>query len=132
LNWAEDATVRSQGNRTFAVRPESQTSKGVFAMPATVPLATPVKSMNSARALAEAIAVARAGAQVGAAVDRVVRYLNTLSFPALSANGEGVLDVLHLIGAYRAVWATDWLARHSEDADTHAYWVELCELCLIG
>jgi hypothetical protein len=101
-------------------------------MPATVPLATPVKSITSARALAEAISAARAGAGVGAAVDRVVRYLNTLSYPALAANGEGVLDVLHLLGAYRAAWATDWLARHSEEPNAHAYWLELCELCLIG
>lgn len=101
-------------------------------MPATVPLATPVKSINSARALAETIALAGRSAEVGAAVDRVVRFLNALSYPTLRANGEGVLDVLHLLGAYRAAWATDWLARHSDDADAHAYWVELCELCLLG
>jgi len=101
-------------------------------MPATVPLATPVKSINSARALAEAIAQAESSAETGAAMDRVVRFLNALSYPTLSANGEGVLDVLHLLGGYRAAWVTDWLARHTDDADAHAYWVELRELCLIG
>jgi hypothetical protein len=101
-------------------------------MPATVPPATPVDNITSARAVAGTIRVSRAGARVGAAVDRVVRFLNTLSYEELRANGEGVLDVLHLIGSYRAVWTTDWLARHSDDADVHAYWVELCELSLIG
>jgi hypothetical protein len=101
-------------------------------MPVTVPLATPVKSISSARALAEAVAIAGDDAHVGLAVDRILRFLNALPYRALSAHGEGVLDVLHLLGARRAAWATDWLSRHAGDADAQAYWAELCELSLLG
>jgi hypothetical protein len=100
-------------------------------MPATVPLTTPVKSITSARALAETVWVAGDGAAVGSAVDRILRYLSALAYPELQRCGEGVLDVLHLLGTRRAAWATDWLARHSDDADSRAYWSELCELSLL-
>ncbi len=101
-------------------------------MTATVPLATPVRSLTSARALAESVYFAGAGADVGFAVDRILRFLHALPYPALRAHGEAVLDVLHLLGAARAAWATDWLARHADDVDVRSYWAELCELSLLG
>ncbi len=100
-------------------------------MPATVPPATPVRSMDGARALAEGVALAGHGSQVGPAVDRILRFLNALPYPALRTRGEGVLDVLHLIGTTRAAWATDWLARHADGSDARDYWAELCELSLL-
>lgn len=101
-------------------------------MLATVPLTTPVKTITSARALAETVWVAGDGAAVGGAIDRILRYLNALPYPELRTCAEGVLDVLHLLGTARAAWATDWLARHADDAHSIAYWSELCELSLLG
>jgi hypothetical protein len=101
-------------------------------MPATVPLTTPVKSMNSARALAEAAALADPDANIGPAIDRIMRYLQTIPYCDLQFETEGVLDIVHLLGLDCAAVVAQWLARWAVDPDTRAYWSELDELVRMG
>lgn len=99
-------------------------------MPATVPLSTPVTGITSARALAESAALAGPDTAVGPAIDRILLFLNGLSYEHLMHYTIEILDILQLLGQYRSALATAWLAGRAGEQDAVDYWANLNDLVL--